>query len=165
MADMIQIEGMEGVKAALAQFDVKVQDKAMRAGLRDAAEVMQGAVAAAAPERPALPSGNALPPGALRSDITLVVKRDAGILEAIVQPGKYTFHVARWVEYGHRLAKGGQIAWEGMVNGRRRRRGGHGHLIGDVPAHPFIRPAFEASIQASIAAFVDGLKAALKGRS
>lgn len=57
--------------------------------------------------RPALPSGRALPVGALKADVTLEVRRESGLLMAVVGPGKLTAHVARWVEYGHRRVRGG----------------------------------------------------------
>ncbi len=56
---------------------------------------------------------------------------------AVVRPGHFTQHVARWVEYGHRTVKGGYSSY------KRGRLQGRGKQIGDVPAHPFIRPGFE----------------------
>jgi HK97 gp10 family phage protein len=159
MADLVRVEGLDGVKAALDKFDAKVQDHAMRTGLRAAGAVMQGAVGAAAPvldERTA--GSNALPVGALKSDITLQVTRKDGVLMAIVQPGKLTYYVARWVEYGHMLVKGGRLS---MKRGKLQ---GSGKTIGHVPAHPFIRPAFDATVGTSVQAFAAALKEDLKRR-
>ena len=105
-----------------------------------AGQVVQAAITEAAPVRPVLPSGTALPPGALKADIELhVVKERDGSVSAYIEPGRYTRHAARWVEYGHRLVRGGRL----------KKGGAH---IGDVPAYPFIRPAFEASEGAALAA-------------
>lgn len=157
MAEMIRIEGMEQVRVNLAAFDKRLQEQAIRGALHDAAAVMQMAVAQAAPVR-VDGGGDSLPPGALKSDITLRVAKEDGLQMAIVQPGRLTRHVARWVEYGHRLVKDGRLS---MKRGKLR---GNGKQIGDVPAYPFIRPAFEASVGASIAAFVARLKTELQKR-
>jgi len=115
----------------------------LRKSLRAAGEVFQAAVTEAAPVRVKGSGGNAknpawsLPPGALKSDIHLSVGHDdQGNLRARVTPGKYTFPVARWVEYGHELYS-------------------HGKKVGEVEAHPFIRPAFEANSRAAEAAFAE----------
>ena len=101
------------------------------AGLRAGGEVFQAAIAERAPERPDLPSGTALPPGALKTDIELHRGRsDEGLPAVIVSPGKYTQHVARWVEYGHRLVRGGY---------NKKGKGGPGKEVGSVAAYPFIR--------------------------
>jgi hypothetical protein len=82
-----------------------------------------------------------LPDGALKSDITVTTHRyKDGTPYVTVQPGKYTARVAQWVEYGHRLVRGGYS--KVLKNGKTR---GIGKVIGDVAAHPFIRPAYEAS--------------------
>lgn len=51
--------------------------------------------------------------------------------------------VALWVEYGHRMVTGG----------RYNRRGSR--QVGNVPPHPFMRPAFEAAAEETIAAFIE----------
>lgn len=50
-------------------------------------------------------------------------------------------HKANWVEYGHRMV--------GHKPGKAD--------LGEVPPHPFMRPAFEASADAAIEAFTDSL--------
>jgi len=59
-----------------------------------------------------------------------------------IAAGKLTAHVARWVEYGHRMIRGGRSRL--LPNGKTR---GPGKQIGFVDAHPFIRPAYEATRQ------------------
>ncbi len=152
----IHIEGLDQVKAELARFDVKVQEQAMRAALNAGGAVFQAEVQSRAPERPDLPSGTALPPGALAADIVRrTQKLSSGVMAVIVGPGRLTRHVARWVEYGHRLVRGGR---------NRKGRGGPGRVVGSVPSHPFIRPAFEAAEGAAVEAFAEGLKAELRKR-
>lgn len=110
-----------------------VMKKAIRVGAR----IVKAEIASRAPIRPDAPSGDALPPGALKSDISIRTLKDTGADEAVsIQPGKLTAHIARFVEFGHRLVKGGR---------NHIKRGGPGKVIGHVPAHPFVRPAFEAS--------------------
>ena len=88
-------------------------------------------------------SGGILPNGALRSDIVVRMTRDDdGTLIAVVGPAKLTRWVARLVEYGHRLVRGGRSRV--LKNGKTK---GPGKEIGTVQAHPFIRPAYEASRQ------------------
>jgi hypothetical protein len=55
-------------------------------------------------------------------------------------------HLALWVEYGHRMVT--------HKPGRKQ--------VGDVPAHPFMRPAFDASAEAAIDAFGEALAEALR---
>jgi hypothetical protein len=50
-------------------------------------------------------------------------------------------HIALWNEYGHR-----------MVGHKPKKK-----EIGEVPAHPFMRPAFDASAEAAIDAFANAL--------
>ena len=111
-----------------------VADRISRQALRAGAQVVLEALQDLAPERPDLPSGTALPVGALREDLHARVSRqDDGTYVARIGSGPKTRHVARFVEYGHEQA------------------GSEKHLIGGnlegkfVPAHPWIRPAAELS--------------------
>lgn len=88
-------------------------------------------------------TGGMLPPGALKNDIVIRFLKDAaGAISAKVGPAKLTAHVARWVEYGHRIVRGGRNRIK--ANGKQY---GNGVANGEVPAHPFIRPAYEATRQ------------------
>jgi hypothetical protein len=95
----ISIDGLPGFEATMKDLGQgpaieKVERRAMRAGGR----IVQQAITDAAPVRPDLPSGTALPPGALKADILLsVVKESDGSITAIIRPGKLTLHVARWL--------------------------------------------------------------------
>lgn len=132
-----QVLGLKELEAKLQELGGEAAQRVVRDALRAGGQVFRDAVEEAAPERPDLPSGTALPVGALAADIKLRLGRDEqGLPAAIVSPGPKTRHVAGFVEYGHRLVRGGR---------NRKGRGGPGKVVGQVPAHPFIRPAFEAS--------------------
>jgi HK97 gp10 family phage protein len=93
-------------------------------------------------------------PGALKRSIRVSVgKPQDGVVEAWIGPNSKVAHVAYWVEMGHRLVKGGysHVTPKGFR--------GPGREIGDVPQHPFLRPAFEVSVQPALAAFRDDIKA------
>jgi hypothetical protein len=112
--------------------------KAMRAG----GEVMQEALREAAPERPDLPSGTALPVGELANDIQLSVIKDSnGTIVARIGPGKKSRHVAVWVEYGHEMSH--RQSEKRLIGGKFQGK--------FVPAHPWIRPTFETTIDEAVA--------------
>lgn len=150
----VKLEGLKELDAKLTELGGDAARRVIRAGLRAGGEVLQAAVQERAPERPVLPSRTALPPGALKSDIELRAGKDeAGLPAVIVAPGKYTAHAAVWVEYGHRLVKGGY---------RRASGRGPGHEIGSVLAHPFIRPGYEAAASASAEAAVEAIRSGIE---
>lgn len=128
--------------------------KITRKALRKGAQVTRAAIAERAPVRPDLPSGTALPMGALASDIIVRSYTDADGKEvASVQPGEYTDHVAGFVEFGHRMVRGGYS----RVDKKTGKTKGHGKEVGQVPAHPFFRPGAEASEDAAAEAIVESL--------
>lgn len=153
MADGFKVTGIPELKAKFDQLGTTKAEKCIRTALKAGAEIEKAAIEERAPERPDLPSGTALPPGALKADITVQVKRsDQGNLAAIVQPGELTFHVARWVEEGHRLVRDGysrEVFKDGEGTGKYRGPGrqvtdGKGDLV-FVPPHSFVRKAYEAT--------------------
>jgi Bacteriophage HK97-gp10, putative tail-component len=130
MSDDIKLtfEGLPQFDAAMAELAGPGFDRASRKALRAGGKIIQEAVTEAAPVRTPLPSGDALPPGALKSDIELhVTKEGDGSFAAYIEPGKYTIRVARWVEEGHAEKRGKKVT-------------------GRVEAHPFFRRAFETSV-------------------
>jgi HK97 gp10 family phage protein len=135
----IEVEGLKELDVKLLELGTKEADRIGFDALRAGGEVIQAAIRERAPERPDLPSGTALPPRALAHDIELHLGRDdEGHPAAIVRPGTLTAYVARWVEYGHRMVRGGYSKI--LKSGRHR---GSGKEIGDVPEYPFIRPGYE----------------------
>lgn len=134
MADgiSIQVRGVPELEALFAQFAGPVAEKAMIDGVTAGAEIFQEAITEAAKIRPDLPSGTALPPGKLKSEIQIrLVKLRNGVIATFIEPSRDVRHVARWLEYGHRLVKGGRL---GKSNGKQ---------IGFVLPDPFVRPSFE----------------------
>ena len=143
----IKSEGFKELDAKLAQIGDMQANGIVRDALRAAGDVTAAAIRERAPVRPSLPSGTALPEGALSRDIEVFVGEEDGYPSAIVRPGSETAYAAEWVEYGHRLVTGGYNKL--LPSGTHR---GGGRVIGDVPAHPFIRPGFEVSAAAAIEA-------------
>jgi HK97 gp10 family phage protein len=137
----ISVEGLTELQKSLEDLGTKKAQAAIRKALKAGAAIEQAAIIERAPVK--VGSGGILPDGALKNDIVVKMTKDAqGNPMAVVTPDKYTAHVARWVEYGHREVQGGAS--------RKQRDGsykGPGKHTGDVPEHPFIRPAFEATQQ------------------
>jgi HK97 gp10 family phage protein len=137
----IDIEGLSDLQAKLDDLGTKAAERAIRAALKAGAAIEQAAIIERAPIKDG--TGGMLPEGALKSDIVIKMSRDdQGTILAIVGPAKLTKFVARLVEYGHRNVRGGVSRL--LRNGKSKGPGSH---IGDVPAHPFIRPAYEATRQ------------------
>jgi HK97 gp10 family phage protein len=143
MADgfSFDIKGLDDVDKLLENMCTKAADKCIRKALRAGAEIERAAITERAPIKDS--TGGSLPEGALKSDIVIRMTRDeAGDMAAIIGPGKLTRHVANWVEWGHRMVTGGHSRL--LANGKTK---GPGKANGTVPAHPFIRVAYEATRQ------------------
>jgi HK97 gp10 family phage protein len=131
-------------------------NKIVRKALRSGAMIVRDAVAARAPERPDLPSGTALPIGALKNDIVIrSYTNDKGEAAVSVQPGSLTNFAAAMVEYGHQMVLGGRLSKDDKGTGHR--VGTHGMTTTFVPPHPFFRPAVEASEAAATEAISESL--------
>lgn len=138
----IDIQGLAELKATLESLATKDADRCILQALKAGAAIEQAAISEAAPVKDS--TGGLLPDGAIRNDIEVRVHRPSGRPAYVtVAPGKYTAHVARWVEYGHRLVRGGYSKL--LKNGKTR---GPGKEVGIVEEHPFIRPAYEQSQEA-----------------
>lgn len=138
-----EIQGLSDVQKMLDDLTTKAADRCIRKALKAGAEIEQAAIVERAPVKDT--TGGMLPDGALKSDIVIKIKRDDdGVLNAVVGPDKLTAHVARWVEYGHRLVQGGRskLIKSGKNAGK---TVGPGKEVGMVEEHPFIRPAYEAT--------------------
>lgn len=132
-----------------------VAGPATRAAVRDAANVIRDEMRIKAPELDEKTAAStSLNPGVLRHSIRTVVHPTdrAGFVLAEIGPKRGIIHVAVWVEWGHRLVRGGYSSF------KRGRLQGGGKEIGEVPAHPFLRPAFEASSQLALQEFARSLK-------
>lgn len=164
MADGIEItfEGMPEFSRRMADLAGPTAERIIRHAVRAGGQVVQAAITEAAPVRVPLPSGTALPPGALKNDIEVKVRKEPdGSISAYIEPGKYSRAVAGWVEYGHRQIHGGPSRQGGGI--LRQGYRGSGQFLVDVPAHPFIRPAFDASEAAAQDAIAMDIAAAFGG--
>jgi HK97 gp10 family phage protein len=136
----IQTTGIAEMQQKLQRLSDEVREKLVLRAVHDAGDVIRDAMRESAhvlAEKN--PGSDSLEPGQLRADIRTRAKLDEDrIARAIVGPVKYAY-VARWVEYGHRLVKGGSS--KVTATGTR----GAGAQIGEVPAYPTLRPAFERS--------------------
>jgi hypothetical protein len=152
-----RIEGLADLEERLKDLKAGTARRMVKDACMAGGQVLKLAIAERAPERPDLPSGTAIPPGALRRDIEIYFGRnEQGLPAAIVVPGHFTAHVARWLEYGHRMVRGGYNRLVGT--GAQTRGPGHQLKLetptGDVKAHPFIRRGFEAARGAAITAAI-----------
>jgi len=157
----IEFTGWDKLSQRLDAVADRLGPKGMDRVVRAGAQVFQEAVEAAAPvldHRTA--NSTALDPGALKAGIGTRLRHNAvGTAEARVGPvGKEVRHVARWVEYGHRLVKGGYS--KVTAKGTR----GPGVEIGEVRAHPFIRPAYESARGAAEEAMIAEVEKLTHGR-
>lgn len=137
----VRIEGLAALDARLKAMATTDAKRCIRKALRRGAEIMQESVQSRTPIRPDLPSGTALPQGALASDIEIHSLVLDDNLAVSIGPGHATAHVADFVEFGHER-KGGQ-----------------------VPAHPFLRVSYEATREESVAAIITTLAAEIEKSS
>lgn len=139
MAQMIEvkIQGLEGIEEKLRSAGTKLAAKALRRALRVGGNVLRDEIRARTP----------VETGILRKNVKLRVSVSAKREESIAKVGfgRQTV-VARAVELGHR-----QLTHK--KQGKKQ--------VGQVPAHPFIRPAFEAAKQKAIDAFAQTIREAL----
>jgi hypothetical protein len=142
----------KALQEKLKQLQGDQLDKIMAKAIREGAKVYQAAVSEAAPERVTFAGGDALPPGALKDDVIIKKAPSTGGPIYQVEFGKLTRHVARWVEYGHRLVRGGRSRV--LKSGKTR---GKGKEVGQVDAKPFFRDAFEAATEPAAKVISDSI--------
>jgi hypothetical protein len=157
----IQIEGLRELDAKLSEMKDSQIKRVIRHGLDAGGEAMRRSIAEAAPERPDLPSGDALPAGAMKQDIEVRRGRFEGLLAVFVGPGKYTRRQAGWVEYGHRLVRGGTSQLKRTIFGNVKYKG-PGSEVGEVKAHSFIRLAYEGFREEAVQVAVDTMRRDVK---
>lgn len=163
MADGIEItfEGMPEFSRMMQDLAGPAAERIIRHAVREGGRVVQAAITEAAPVRPDLPSGTALPPGALKNDIVVKVRKEPdGSISAYIEPGSRTRYAAVLVEWGHRLVRGGRSKRSGILG---QSYVGPGRVVGEVPAHPFVRPAFDASEAAAQDAIAMDIAASFGG--
>lgn len=142
----ITVRGIPEVQSNLRALPKLLVMECFSKGLHAAAQVMESAVRVRLPYDRTASSVEEY--GLLLNDLVSIVTIDTNGNGGQVQ---ITFRkkamVALWVEYGHRLVRGGRLA-------SKKNKSGKGTVIGQVPPHPFLRPAFEAAADAAIDAFV-----------
>jgi hypothetical protein len=158
---IFKIDGIPKLDTALSRIGGDLKEQMIRKALHDGGTIMQAAIIANAPINPKMPGpkSTALPPGALQSDVHLTVSKDKGSensFSAWIYFGAATVHVARFVEWGHLLVRGGRTG-KGIIT---KLKSG----ADDVAAHPFIRPALDGNIDLVAAAMADSIKASLNLR-
>ena len=140
---------MSGLLAKLESLGQEVETAGKRRALRAGSQVVERAMYLGAPFLSVKTAqSTSLEPGALRNGIRIYMYEDEGEPVALVGPSAKVEHVARWVEYGHRSVHGGYS--KVLANGKTRGPGKAGDV--DVAAHPWIRPAFESSLNAAVEA-------------
>jgi HK97 gp10 family phage protein len=151
----IQLKGMAEMIAKLKKAQQQVTGPGVRKAVAKGARIVRDGMTARAPILTEKQAGsNALEPGALRAGMRSYVVTDSNPVEAIAGPGEAVAYVARFVEYGHRTVTGGSLSIHGKGKGRQ--------LEQDVPAHPFLRPAFEESVTAVGEAIAESLSETFK---
>lgn len=139
----LEVTGIERLQGRFKLLQERMREDVLRKAARAAGNVVKAEIEGLAPvlDRKAAKS-TALDPGTLKASIAVLgVKRDGdGVAVATVGPKDEVAHVVRWVEFGHRLVRGGYS--KVLPNGKTR---GPGREVGTVRAHPFIRPAYENS--------------------
>jgi len=142
-------KGFDELAAKLNAAAQEVKGPRARRMVRAGAEVFKKEMVERAPVLDKKTTGsNALEPGALKKDIKVRNVKNQVLPTVRVGPGGKTAYVANFVEYGHRDVHGGYLKLLG--NGKSQGPGKAGDM--DVPAHPFVRPTFEAAQGAAEAA-------------
>jgi HK97 gp10 family phage protein len=153
--------GLAEMKARMAGMREQVTGPIAQKAVRAGGKVIQEAMIERTPENIERNAGSdSLEPGAVKADIKVRFPGQENVLEATatIGPGGKTSHVARWVEYGHRMVSGGQskLGPDGKL------RGPGKAAEKDVPAYPFLRPAFEVSQAPAMDAIAETLGIELK---
>ena len=154
----VEVKGLDELKRRLETLARPAAKSISNRALRAGAAVYRQAIEDLTPVRAEGPSGTALPPGALKHDIWVksisAPEQDSSYVA--VGPGKYTSRVMRWLEFGHRMVKGGYS--KAGKDGKTR---GPGSAVGFVPANPIMRNAFEGRQAEALEAITQSLQADL----
>lgn len=141
MPAALKVDGAAELRRALKRVGVETGTQILGDALDKGAEVFLAAIVARAPVGK---TGN-LKNGFRKRKRTVTRGARGLLVRAGVQQTKQGSH-AMLVEFGHRIVVGGRA-----TRVRKNRRGGRiiagtgGRVVGQVPAHPFIRPAFQAA--------------------
>lgn len=160
--EYVTVDGLEQVTADLLLVEKELASIALLRGLNGAGAVYEKAIGAKCPFGPAgnrgffdeesfqfLTGGRGSLYADLQHRVTLSARGDGGSVATGFWSQAYK---ANWVEFGHRMVT---HKW-----GKR-----DSHFVRDIPAHPFMRPAADASDEAALSAFIDGVNEVLGGFS
>jgi HK97 gp10 family phage protein len=141
MSDRITfgVEGWQELERKLKALPAAVAGGVLEAAARAGAAPMFAAAQQRVPRRK----------GTLAKDLRLKVMA-ADREHATVGIGFFSRTKAHLVEFGHQQVKGGRLGSEGA------------HVVGHVPAHPFLRPAFDETQEMDVRAVGDVLRRALE---
>lgn len=144
-----EISGFDETQAKLEMLAAAMREEIVADAVFAAAEVIADAEKRVAPVLDTTNAGSdELRPGEMRESIKVRrrnLDRDGFAVAKIGPAGRRARHAAHLVEYGHRLVKGSESK-------------GNAHVIGQVEAYPFVRPAYEGSVGEAIETFKDKLR-------
>ena len=149
---LLEVEGLEDACKLLDQVPKIVAARGYVNGLSAAGDVMEAALWPRTPVDTIAAMNKAHGgKGALVTRIVKDVELDANGRGGQVEVGFGPLgHIALWVEYGHNQVTGGRMGKQGSK------------VVGFTPAHPFMRPAFEASKDQAVDAFVEAVVETLR---
>jgi hypothetical protein len=154
----VEFSGLREMVAKLESAGVNMRGAPMYEALGKGGNVIATAMIERAPMlEEHQPGSDQLEPGALRDDTRVAFEIIEGQPVALIGPGGKTAHAARWVEYGHRMVTGGysKVLPSGLTRGP-------GQAGEDIPAYPYLRPAFEASVGEAVEVVSASLKESFK---
>ena len=161
-----KVDGFAQLDEALKMLPDEVQRKEVRSALRKAARVISDDASQRAPVHAAPyegPSKAQKKPGTLRHSIAVRLLTARSAKDAVT--ARISVKKAAWygrlVEFGHRivprLPKGDGVRGSAKSMARRQARKA-AHARGqNVPAKPFLRPAFDAKGNEAVSVFADAL--------
>jgi HK97 gp10 family phage protein len=157
-----ELTGMKALTDKMESIREQVRTDGVRKAVRAGANIIKDAMVERTPVLIEKQAGSdSLEPGEVKANIRVRMTMEDGDPVALVGPkgkGGAIAKTAHLVEYGHRMVTGGKSKMDmaGNFIG-----GGKVHEV-DVPAHPFLRPAFETSAAAAMEAIEAELGEALK---
>jgi HK97 gp10 family phage protein len=144
----VGVKGRSDLQAKLDKLKKQASPQQLAKALEAGGNVFKQAIEERTPIRTPGGSEDALAPGELRGDIHVTVHVGSHAVSVTVGPSSKTKRVMRLLEYGHaivsRLSKLG--------------KGKSGVASGQVPAHPVMRPAYEASKDEAMRAVIESLQ-------
>jgi hypothetical protein len=154
MPEMFEVSGLAETMAMLREAPQTIKAKGYIKALSAGGNIIASAIEGLCPVK-AEDTGGLLDRGELREGVSVEVTLDTQLRGGIAKIGwttKRLADVANWVEFGHRVViPNGGTYRDGKG---RTRKGSH---VADVPAHPFIRPGFDASAEAAVDAMAASL--------